>query len=384
MASGRFVSASIAEDERLAQLSLYSELLYLKTIPHLDRDGMILGKPGYLWGKICPLREELIGEMQSAIKEWVRVGLVIETTSDVGPVLFFPGFLKNNNLPHYNRERPSRFEPPAGYMRTEKGLIPVIETDEVLESVLDEINDEVAESVLDSDLQDQEEVKDQVQPKDDEDDRRTRDPIHAAWFETFAAEMPTEIERAIGADLDGCSDDAIVHAIRASVNAKERTFRYLKTCALNYIPPAPEQPPANSNPYTVDIPGVHRMEPPAQPTPTPPPLPAPLAHDDPWAVCLNEFRRELASGFVPILEGSQLEAAGTVADADGREKPLYRVLIAPEKAARGLSHFTHQVGGQIRRKLGTVLGKPVLIEIVAHETETAAPPPMHMQTEVVK
>jgi hypothetical protein len=123
MASGRFLSTTIAEDDRLARLSIAAELLYLKTIPHLDRDGMISGRAGFLWGKVCPLREELIGEMQSAINEWVRVGLVVRTITEAGPVLFFPGFLKNNHLPHYSRERPSRFGPPPGYVRAKRGLV---------------------------------------------------------------------------------------------------------------------------------------------------------------------------------------------------------------------------------------------------------------------
>lgn len=124
MARGRFLSTSVAEDDRLSKLSMVSELLYLKTIPHLDRDGMISGKPGALWGKVCPLREELMPEMQKAIDEWIAVGLVIRMATDTGPVLFFPGFLKNNNLLHYDRETPSKFPVPPGYERTDMGLIP--------------------------------------------------------------------------------------------------------------------------------------------------------------------------------------------------------------------------------------------------------------------
>jgi hypothetical protein len=124
VARGRFISTSVAEDDRLSRLSMAAELLYLKTIPHLDRDGMISGKPGYLWGRVCPLREELMPEMQKAIDEWIAVGLVILMATDTGPVLFFPGFLKNNNLLHYDRESPSRFPVPPGYERTEMGLIP--------------------------------------------------------------------------------------------------------------------------------------------------------------------------------------------------------------------------------------------------------------------
>jgi hypothetical protein len=122
MASGRFLSTSIAEDDRLSRLSITAEFIYIKTIPHLDRDGMISGKPGLLYSKVCPLREELFGKTADLIDEWVNVGLVMRFQSEGGPVLFFPGFAKNNNLPHYHRERASRFPAPPGYTRSEKGL----------------------------------------------------------------------------------------------------------------------------------------------------------------------------------------------------------------------------------------------------------------------
>jgi hypothetical protein len=52
MANGRFVSTSIANDQALASLSMEAELIYLKTIPHLDRDGLITGVPGSLLGRL--------------------------------------------------------------------------------------------------------------------------------------------------------------------------------------------------------------------------------------------------------------------------------------------------------------------------------------------
>ena len=166
MAQGRFVNKSIAEDDRLGKLSAMAEFVFLKTIPHLDRDGMITGKPGLLYSKTHPLREELFGQTQTFIDEWVAVGLVIPFNTPEGPALFFPGFAKNNKLPHYDREQPSRFPPPPGWARGETGLYPAhrqppIKTprkpkgsapevlDEVQELVLDEVLDEVQELVHD-------------------------------------------------------------------------------------------------------------------------------------------------------------------------------------------------------------------------------------------
>lgn len=125
MASGRFLSVSVAEDGKLSKLSVTAEYIYLKAIPHLDRDGLITGKPGLIYSRVCPTREELFGELQTIIDEWVQVGLVIRYMTDEGPALFFRGFSKNNNLPHYERERPSRFPAPPGYYRGEDGLYPL-------------------------------------------------------------------------------------------------------------------------------------------------------------------------------------------------------------------------------------------------------------------
>jgi hypothetical protein len=117
MASGRFVNTSIADDDRLARISVMAEYVFLKTIPHLDRDGMITGKPGLLFSRTHPTRDDLYGQTQTFIDEWVAVGLVIPFNTPEGPALFFPGFAKNNRLPHYDRERPSRFPPPPGFAR---------------------------------------------------------------------------------------------------------------------------------------------------------------------------------------------------------------------------------------------------------------------------
>ena len=70
------VNTTIATDRRLASLSLTAEYLYLKTIPHLDRDGLILGDSSLLWPKShrCGLKNCFsIGTEQ----EWLALELVI-------------------------------------------------------------------------------------------------------------------------------------------------------------------------------------------------------------------------------------------------------------------------------------------------------------------
>jgi hypothetical protein len=123
MANGRFVSASVATDKRLNDLSLEAELLYLKTIPHLDRDGLILGEPLALWGQVARRRPELMTRMAALVDEWVESGLVVRYEADGDPILWFVGFTKNQQGMRYAREAESRLPPPPGYARLSTGLV---------------------------------------------------------------------------------------------------------------------------------------------------------------------------------------------------------------------------------------------------------------------
>ncbi len=126
MARGRLVATSIATDKRLNSLSLESEWLFLKTIPHLDRDGLILGDACLLVARVCPRRPEALAKAEGLIAEWLAAGLVLSYECEDGRVLFFPGFAKNQDL-RYDRERASELPPPPGWERTEDGLA-LIET----------------------------------------------------------------------------------------------------------------------------------------------------------------------------------------------------------------------------------------------------------------
>ncbi len=126
MARGRLVATSIATDKRLNSLSLESEWLFLKSIPHLDRDGLILGDACLLVARVCPRRPEALSMADGLIAEWLAAGLVISYECEDGRVLFFPGFAKNQDL-RYDRERASELPPPPGWERTEDGLA-LIET----------------------------------------------------------------------------------------------------------------------------------------------------------------------------------------------------------------------------------------------------------------
>jgi hypothetical protein len=68
------------------------------------------------------------------------------------------------------------------------------------------------------------------------------------------------------------------------------------------------------------------------------------------------------------LKDSRLEAAGDVAGV-----ALFRVFVE-ERAAIGVTWLTTQVGPAIRRKLASVLGKQVLIEIAVAPLEPESTP----------
>lgn len=125
MARGRMLSQTVATDKKLNSLSIEAELLYLKAIPHLDRDGLILGDPTLLWAKVCPRRPELMVKTEAIVQELIDSEIVVAYMDDDEQILFFPGFAKNQANMRYEREPASVFPPPPGYQRTPKGLEPV-------------------------------------------------------------------------------------------------------------------------------------------------------------------------------------------------------------------------------------------------------------------
>jgi hypothetical protein len=136
MARGRMIAATVADDKRFNELPVDAALVYLMAIPQLDRDGLILGEPGPLWGMVCRRRNDLVARMEAIIAAWLASGLVTAYKNEDGDtVLHFVGFQKNQAMTHYDREAASRFPCPPGYARTPKGLV----QDEVKQPVQDAI-----------------------------------------------------------------------------------------------------------------------------------------------------------------------------------------------------------------------------------------------------
>lgn len=119
------LNRTVAHDERLAQLSMAAEYLYLKTIPHLDRDGKILGYPTTILGACVPARAAREGWSDGHI-----AGFMLEWTETIDldgrpaplvdwyeahrvAVCLFRGFPKNQTLKG-NEPASSLPDPPAG------------------------------------------------------------------------------------------------------------------------------------------------------------------------------------------------------------------------------------------------------------------------------
>ena len=125
MSNGRFLSKSIANDDKLTDLSLLAYCLYLSVVPHLDKDGILDGRAKAIKGQCVPLRDEFtVDVIEQCIAEWVDVGLVDHYASGRHTAIWFHGFSKNQTgQAWYHKERDSRFDAPPGYERGPNGLI---------------------------------------------------------------------------------------------------------------------------------------------------------------------------------------------------------------------------------------------------------------------
>jgi hypothetical protein len=124
MARARMISTDASIDPELNSLTLESMTLYLLTIAHLDRDGLIDANPMRLSAQAAPLRPELRDRAGALINEWIEAGLVERyPTSRNQYALYFRGFRKHNRF-EYTKDRPSELPPPPGWTRTKHGLVP--------------------------------------------------------------------------------------------------------------------------------------------------------------------------------------------------------------------------------------------------------------------
>lgn len=225
MARGRMINATIAADLKLNELSLEAHLAYLMAIPHLDRDGCMAGHPRIVAGRICPLRPEIGANMPAIMQEWTMAQLVICYESSNGPVLFFTGFQKNQNLGTalYAREPKSIYPPPPGYIRTEGGL----------SQESNEPSGPLHEDYMQSTCNPHVEVKrskeeDQVEEKE----AAAADPDIAKVWIAYEANMPGTrtpvIVDSVNELLSKYSAAEIVEAIGIAVKRSNRSLSYIE------------------------------------------------------------------------------------------------------------------------------------------------------------
>jgi len=125
MARGRMLSVSIADDIDFNNMSMEAQFLFMRTVPHLDRDGLIVGTPLLLLARVAPLMMDKLNAITPAIiDEWIGVGSVIRYQHEKKDILFFVNFGKNQNGLRYDRESPSSYPPPPGFTRQSNGVFP--------------------------------------------------------------------------------------------------------------------------------------------------------------------------------------------------------------------------------------------------------------------
>jgi hypothetical protein len=247
MARGRFISESVATDARLNSLSVEAQLVYLMTVPHLDRDGRIEGDPDVLWGKVCPKRRQFLDRMATFIQEWAKAGLVQCYDTDEGVVLWFKGFTKNQQGMRYDREAPSKFPPPPNNGE------PVREVDAPpCEPTPDKLPTNSGNCP--AEVKDQGQVKDKDQsssplppspPAHDDDDSLAYAAVIKAW-EANIGVVAQHIGEQLAALMDEVGPNSVIHGIHVATEANVRTYRYVQSCARNHAAGI-EQPVRQAN-----------------------------------------------------------------------------------------------------------------------------------------
>jgi hypothetical protein len=112
MASGRFISKTIAHSEQLGSVSLEADYLFGRIIPHLDVEGRMVGNPTLVFSTVCPLRPDLLRRMPDLLRELVGAGLLRWYEVDGKQIIAAPGFHRHQTGIRKDREAASRFPPP--------------------------------------------------------------------------------------------------------------------------------------------------------------------------------------------------------------------------------------------------------------------------------
>lgn len=208
-------------------------------------------------------------------------------------------------------------------------------------------------------------VNHQLKATEEKEEAHARDPLTVAWRQAYESEIPQNLVKRLNELAIECSVAAAIHGIKASAAKPDgRNYRYIAECARNYVPPPPMAAYASGSAYSngapelANVPGIVPM-PPSTNGHKPAPLPAPMPTDDPWAIALDELTRANLP-WAHWLAGSALQANGVLAG-----EPLYRLtLSAPGANAEWMAQ---QAESAIRKKLASILGKRILLEIITEQ-----------------
>lgn len=251
MARGRMLNTTISEDIEFNELSLEAQLIYLRTIPFLDRDGLINGHPSILMGKIAPLLSSLKERAKEIIDELVDSGLVLRYMDGKTVVLWFKGFTQNQIGLRYDREPASQFAAPPGFNRTKSGLRA---TDETLREPLPEDCRNNAgclpEGIPPKRREDKiikEKTREQnALPEVDRDGAESSSgggDVFSFWQEEIKGEITPAIRTDIKGMVTRYGESEVREAIRLAAIANSRTPRYvggiLKKRAIDKAVPVP-------------------------------------------------------------------------------------------------------------------------------------------------
>ena len=111
MAKGRFLSKSISQSQKFAALeSNDHRMLYLLLLAHTDREGRLEADPRILSGMVLTLLDVPASEIQDALADMHRVGLIKLYRVRGQQYVEITGFLEHNT-PH-PREADSKIPPP--------------------------------------------------------------------------------------------------------------------------------------------------------------------------------------------------------------------------------------------------------------------------------
>ena len=107
MARGRMISKKIAWDVTVNGLSSVESILsYTWTIPHLDRDGRVLGNGQFIKNKCLPMISDItVEDAEEFVLEWANQGLAILYQAKNGDrILQFANFKRLNKMTNPNHE----------------------------------------------------------------------------------------------------------------------------------------------------------------------------------------------------------------------------------------------------------------------------------------